>query len=195
MTSRPESFRRRLAHKAALIVALGTAAWAASCASAETINFSNGECVAGGCAQTGGTTSTTSSSTGGPCMVNPACSVSFATDVFAGILDGPAGCTATGLCHGDGKGNILLETGKPHDAWQQLTGYTLLATPGPVKPYIVPCDPAASGFTCNMAIDPSDGGTNPYGTCGSPMPNGKNKLTPEQLNTIVEWIQCGAPDN
>ncbi len=192
MTSRPDLLRRRLARSSAALVALGAAAWAASCASAETINFSNGECVAGGCAQTGGTTTTTTS-TGGPCNVNPACTVSFAKDVFAGILDGPAACTATGLCHGDGKGNLLFETGKPSEAYAQLIGYTLLPTPGPVKKYIVPCDPAASGFTCNMALDP--GVQNPFGACGSPMPNGKTRLTQEQLNTIVEWIQGGAPDN
>jgi len=49
--------------------------------------------------------------------------------VFA-ILDGPAGCTATGLCHGSSKGGITLETGKAHDAYLALKAYTLSANPG-----------------------------------------------------------------
>jgi hypothetical protein len=181
---------------AAAIVVAGAASWAAACSTVESMNFSNGDCVAGGCASTGAgqtTTSTTTQTT--MCTVDPGCKVSWGTDIFTNIIDGPPGCTATGLCHGDGKGGITLESGKGHDAYLALKGYTLAANPGPVKPYIVPCDPQASGFTCNMSVDDSEGGTNTFGTCGSTMPLGKVKITPQDLQTIADWITCGAPEN
>jgi len=46
-----------------------------------------------------------------------------------------------------------------------------------VKPYIVPCDPQGSGFTCNMSVDSDGGGTNTFGSCGSLMPLGKTKIS------------------
>ena len=42
------------------------------------------------------------------------------------------------------------------------------------------------------------GGTNPYGTCGAPMPlvlEGETPLTMAQVTTIADWITCGAPEN
>ncbi|APR76469.1 Hypothetical protein A7982_01816 [Minicystis rosea] len=119
--------------------------------------------------------------------------MSWEADIFTGIIAAQAsGCTTTGLCHGDGKGGITLEAGKPHDAYEAIKAYTLLATPGPVKPLIVPCDKGASGMLCNLQVDT---GTNPYGECGSLMPLVGTNLTMDQLNQIADWIECGAPEN
>lgn len=186
------------AHRGAYVAAaLALSVIAGACASAETIAFSDGECVAGGCQQgstTSSTSSTTSSSTGGVCTVNMDCAVKWGTDVFAGILDTPAaGCTKTSGCHGSGQGGVTIEAGKPHEAYLALAAYTLLAQPGPAQPYIVPCDAAGSGMLCNMKQD--SGTTNPYGACGSLMPLLGTNLTMDQLNTIADWIACGAPEN
>ncbi len=159
--------------------------------------FSDGACVAGGCAQstTAASSSTAASSAGGTCAVDAGCAVSWSTDIFTAILDGPAGCTSM-LCHGSGKGGITMPSGMPQSAYTALTGYTLLATPGPAKAYIVPCNPDESGFPCNVEVDP-EAGANPFGTCGAGMPFGGvgTLLTVDQVNQIGAWIQCGAPDN
>jgi hypothetical protein len=165
-----------------------------ACSTAETPLFSDGACVAGGCASTSAASSTSSS--GVACTVDTTCAVSWATDIFTPILDGPAGCTAM-TCHGGGAGGITLTTGEPTGAYMVLTGYTLLPAPGPAKPYIVPCSPSASGFPCNMLLG-AGGGTNSYGTCGTNMPlvlGGEMALTEAQVSTIADWITCGAPDN
>ncbi|MFT3773212.1 MAG: hypothetical protein QM820_48150 [Minicystis sp.] len=182
-------------------LALGVSAWAAACSTIETVAFSDGDCVAGGCEQgtpTSSSSTAASSSTGGMCTVNQNCSVKWATEIFAGMLDTPsAACTQTGVCHGSGKGGITLEAAKPHDAYLALTGYTLLDQPGPAKKYIVPCDQAGSGMLCNMKVDDADGGaaTNPFGACGSTMPLLGTNLTMDQLTKIADWIACGAPEN
>jgi hypothetical protein len=172
---------------------VGLVIGAAACATAESPAFSNGECVAGGCQSSGAATS--SSSTSGACMVNAACAVSWGTDIFSGIIDGPPGCTSA-ACHGSGKGGITLTPGQPSAAYTALTGYTLVATPGPAKKYIVPCDPGGSGFPCNLSLG-ADGGANPAGTCGFLMPFGAGVTPPtmDQLQKISDWITCGAPDN
>lgn len=170
----------------------------AACSTVNPVAFSDGACVAGGCATL--SSSSSSSSTGTPCTVSTSCTVSWATDIFTPILDGTAGCTSS-ECHGGGKGGITLTSGDPTGAYAALVAYSLLPTPGPVKPYIVPCDPAASGFPCNMALAVGGGGTggaNPYGTCGAGMPlvlDGETPLTDAQITTIADWITCGAPDN
>jgi hypothetical protein len=127
-------------------------------------------------------------------MCTPQCNVSWATDIFAGMLDTTtAACTATGLCHGSGKGNLQLTAGSPHAAYMTLTAFTLAASPGPAKKLIVPCDKDNSGLLCNMKTDP--GVTNPFGQCGSGMPVVGTNLTVDQINTIADWIACGAPEN
>jgi hypothetical protein len=199
MTSPSETNTRGRAARiiAAAILVAGAGAWAVACSTVESMNFSDGDCVAGGCVSTGaGQTTTSTTSTGTPtmCTVDPGCKVSWGTDIFVKIIDGPAGCTATGLCHGAGKGGITLVSGSSHSAYVALTGYTLLAMPGPAKPYIVPCDPMASGFTCNMKVDTSEGGTNTFGSCGSVMPL-VGGISAADLQTIADWITCGAPEN
>jgi hypothetical protein len=157
--------------------------------------FSDGECVAGGCVQ--GTTSSSgasSSSSGAPCVPDAGCAVSWATDIFTGIMDTPSGCTSAGTCHGamPNTTGLTLAPGDHHGAYVALTTYTLASTPGPALPYIVPCDPMASGFPCNMAV--ATGSTNTFGTCGTPMPLG-GTLTTAQVTQIADWITCGAPEN
>lgn len=195
---------------AAILVA-GASGWVASCSTVETVHYGDGDCVGAACQQagasssSGGTASTgsggggaggssSSSSSGGPCVVDDQCAVKWGADIFAGIIDtAAAGCTQASLCHGSGKGGITLEAGKPHDAYLAMTAYTLLDQPGPAKKYIVPCDKAASGILCNAK--PETGTTNPYGACGSLMPLVGTNLTMAELNTIADWIACGAPEN
>lgn len=128
------------------------------------------------------------------CTVDMSCAAKW-SDIFANIIDNTnTGCTSTsGLCHGTGKGGITLTPGMAHDAYVAMTGYTTLDTPGPVKKYIVPCDTNASAMLCNMK--PESGMTNPYGNCGSTMPLVGTSLTMAQLQTIADWIACGAPEN
>lgn len=172
-----------------VLLLLGTATWAASCATTEPPMFSDGDCVAGGCVQSGGSSSGTTTVA---CTVDTSCAVHWATDIFAGILDGPAGCTGTGLCHGVGGGGLTLVSGQPDAAYTALLDYTI--TSGPK--YIVPCSPQTSGFTCNMAV--ASGVTDPYTpACGIAMPFGTTgmPLTQAQLTSIANWITCGAPNN
>lgn len=177
----------------ALVLALG--AWAAACASLETIAFSDGDCVAGGCGAASGTSSSSSSSSSsGVCVVDDTCAVKWGTDIFAGMIDVQAtGCTLTGLCHGSGKGGITIEPGKPHEAYLAFMAYSLVDMPGPVKKYVVACDPGGSGILCNSKTD--TGVTNPFGTCGSLMPKLGQNLTTDQIDKIADWIACGAPEN
>jgi hypothetical protein len=174
-----------------VLLLVGVGAWVASCATTEPPAFSDGDCVAGGCAQTSGSSSGTTTSVA--CTVNTACAVSWQTDIFTAILDGPAGCTGTGLCHGVGGGGITLVSGQAGPAYTALIDYTIANGPK----YIIPCDPQHSGFTCNMALAAGQG-TDPYlPACGIAMPFGTTgmDLTLAQLTTIADWIQCGAPNN
>jgi hypothetical protein len=173
-------------------LALGAAAvWAVACATQEPPAFSDGTCVAGGCVQSG--TSAGASSSSGTCAVETGCAVTWGADIFAGIIDGTAGCTATGLCHGSAMGGLSLTSGDAHDAYVALTGYALS---NPAQKYIIPCDPQGSGFTCNMALA-ADAGANPYGSCSIAMPFGTTAepLSAAELTSIANWIQCGAPEN
>lgn len=121
---------------------------------------------------------------GGPC---PAWA-----DVWAIFAAPAAGCTATGLCHGDGKGNLTLTSGDPAGGRAALMAWTIVKAPQVGKPYVVPGDPAGSGMLCNLKLDDGDGGTvNPWGECGEPMP-ALGALSPGQLQAIADWIACGA---
>ena len=152
-----------------------------------------------GAASSSGSTSSSGASSSGMCMPDAGCAVSFAMDVFP-ILEDKAKCSAA-TCHGVGAGQAPVMTAGDAKATVQV----LLAhmfNEGP-DPYIVPCNPAASKMICNMKLD-SGNDSNPYGPdCLPRMP--KVKLSDDgvadaplslmELNTIAEWITCGAPDN
>lgn len=173
----------RLVGAAALV---GAALTISSCASEESILF--GVTDAGG-----GDLGTTS---GGACTVDPLCKVKFESMIYKPIIDGSAGCTGATLCHGGEtpQGNMILKPGEAHNAYNEFVNYQLKKTPGPGGVYIVPCDKKSSRLLCNTALSDGD---NPYGTCGTAMPFGSQatKLTKAQLETIAEWIECGAPEN
>ncbi|MEO5731145.1 MAG: hypothetical protein ABI134_21740, partial [Byssovorax sp.] len=86
-----------------------------------------------------------------------------------------------------------LKPGDSHGAFSEFTNYQLKKSPGPAGPYVAPCDKTGSRLLCNTATQ-SD---NPYGHCGTAMPFGSaaTKLTTQQLDTLAEWIACGAPEN
>jgi hypothetical protein len=169
---------------------------AASCSTEESIRF--GSPNGGGSATSGPTTgSSATTGSGAPCTVNPMCKVSFKTDVFAGILDGPAGCTGTASCHGSdaAPGNMILKPGDAEAAYLELTNFQLKPKPGPAGAYVAPCDKMGSRLLCNMTLATGD---NSFGACGTAMPLALGtamKLTQMQLDTLAEWIACGAPDN
>lgn len=164
---------------------------ALGCATQEDENFGDPAKVAGGL--TGDTATSTTSSTGGACETDPSCSVSFATDIFAGIIE-TSSCTTTGLCHGapTAAGGLLLDSGKPSDGYDAIKSFTMKEGGS----YVVACDPAASKILCNTLLDEA-AGENPYGPlCGTGMPSAPiAPLGKDQLDNLVKWIECGAPDN
>jgi hypothetical protein len=111
------------------------------------------------------------------------------------ILD-KAKC-ADGACHAVGSGQPPeLMAGNASAMRQALLDHQLLG-----KPYIVPCDPMASRMPCNMKLG-SMTGLNTYGDCSPRMPKvsatdavADDYLIQTDVNTIAEWITCGAPDN
>lgn len=173
----------RAAGAAALVVA---ATAVSSCASEESVRFGEPD---GGSGYPGATT-------GGVCNVDPMCKVSFANDIFKPIIAGSAGCTGAALCHGGDtpQGDMILKPDSAHDAYLEIVNYQLKKSPGPAGSYVVPCDKKNSRLLCNTSIDSGD---NPYGHCGTVMPfgSGATKLTSKQLETLAEWIVCGAPEN
>lgn len=196
---RAEGARGRLAPLStgafASIAVAAALAVAAGCATEESITFTDKDCAGYGCISGAGSSS--SSSSGIACTPDDMCAVSWATDIYAKIIDGPPGCTNGKSCHGGGNapGSLTLETGKPHAAYTALTGYQLDDVPGPAGPYIVPCDKDASKLLCNVVIE---GATNSFGKCGTLMPqtfDGQLKLTQAEVDQIAEWIECGAPEN
>jgi hypothetical protein len=138
------------------------------------------------------------SSSSGMCMPDPMCMVSFATDVFP-ILEMKAKCSDAD-CHAPAAARAPVMT--PGDA--KATHAVLIKHPfneDDKMPYIVPCNPMASKMMCNMKLG-SGTGLNTYGDCAPRMPKvsamdtvADDYLTQTELNTIAEWITCGAPDN
>ena len=179
----------RAAATAALLGLVALIVSVASCASEESIKFGLPDA---GTNPAGGAMATS----GGACVVDPMCKVSFKTDIFAAIIDGPAGCTGAKLCHGGDtpQGDMVLKPGDSHATYVEFINYTLKSKPGPGGAYIAPCDKVGSHILCNTAISDAD---NPYGVCGTVMPFGgaATKLTKKQLDTLAEWIVCGAPEN
>lgn len=166
-------------------------AW--SCASEEIPRFGEPGRVAGGVGAAGGTGGAGGSggTTTKACTVDPACAVSFKKDIFP-VLDTKSACASSPLCHGDGKGNMTLIAGDSANYYTTLTTFVVNHEPDS-GPYIVPCDPAASKFPCNLQL--SDG-MNPHAACASLMPKVASKgPTLADLKKIEDWITCGAPDN
>lgn len=179
----------------ALFCALG-------CATEEEIEFGDPARV------TGGFGNRPSASAGGTCIANPACGVSWQRDVFGAIFNAPVGgsqptgsCGTAG-CHLDGSGGLFFPPDDSDAAYAQLIGYQLAGG----RPYLVGCEPGLSHMLCNLKLAP--GVDNAFvgedksftGGCGSPMPKSTEQqplepLNQQQLDTIVEWIACGAPLN
>lgn len=199
--ARAKRSRSRWYAAAAAAFAGGTLLFAFSCATQESHDFSNGVCVAGGCEELAAGVSGSASSSSGICVVDAGCPVSFATDIYAGLLDTSLAKCTNASCHGNdagGMGGVTLLPGDPLDAYNALTAATLRAG---TDQYVVPCDPMGSGMLCSMAVS---SGNNPFGSCGNTMPTTlglpadagtPTDLTPSDLQTIATWIQCGAPNN
>lgn len=175
-------------------VALGLA-----CATEEDVNFGDPARVATGASAASSTSSSSTSGgggAGGNCEPDPACAVSFATDVYADLLVGVGGCT-TGGCHlpPAASGSLSFPADDASAAYDVLVAYTLTdeTTPANSGPYIVKCNPETSRLLCNLRA--ADGpGANPHGECGALMPLAGGYTT-EQLDKVAQWIECGAPNN
>lgn len=119
-------------------------------------------------------------------------------DVFP-ILETKAKCSDAD-CHAPAAGRPPTMT--PGDAAATLASLkSYFLGEDPLSPYIVPCDTAGSKMLCNMKMG-SGTGLNAYGDCGLRMPKvsaqdmvADEYISQTDLNTIAEWIKCGAPDN
>lgn len=188
-----------------LVTSAVSAALFGGCATEEIPQYGDPARVIGGVGATGSgsgssSSGSSSSSSSGSCMPDAGCTVSFTNDVFP-ILENKAMCSAS-TCHAPGAAQPPAMT--PGDAKATLA--VLLAHPfqeDPGAPYIVPCNPAASKMICNMRLDTGNN-TNPFGPdCLPRMPKvlmaddgvADAPLSVTELNTIAEWISCGAPDN
>ena len=184
-----ERFKKRLWHGLKVGVVLALYVLASSCATEEETQFGDPARVSGGFG---------SSSSGAPtCTVDPDCEVSFRDTVFAQILVPAGGCGATG-CHEASIGGFQFDEFDAQAAYNSLREFQHPIFGG----YVVPCSPETSGLLCNLAIEPGATTPHPAGNCGSKMPKYKDPDSPvdsplnqQQLNTIAEWISCGAPFN
>jgi hypothetical protein len=176
-------------------------AYALGCSTEDEILFGGPEaCIAGRC--TGNSTTSTASG-GSDCMggdPDAGCAVSFKTDIYDALLSeaGKARC-ADAQCHGDAAdpgGDFYFP---PKDAAAARTALLSYQLDNPAGPYVTCAAPAMSKLLCNMFL--GVGNTNPYGKCGSTMPQllnpdvGQAVLTQADLELIEDWITCGAPNN
>ncbi len=95
----------------------------------------------------------------------------------------------------------IMEANGPSTEW--VANLLKYKTEETMEQYLVPGDPGASLFLCNMQLS---SGTNPWGECGRIMPETSHKDPPEALNyawettpeaveVIAKWIACGALNN
>jgi hypothetical protein len=177
--------------KVHLLVAL--AVLVGGCATQESVPFADVEKVAcGEHCDSGGTTTTTTA-----CVPNPNCQYSWVTDVYEGILVAPIGePTPTGACgepgcHKVAVAGLLFPADDAATAYRNLIEFKL-----GLDPYVVGCDASHSTLLCNLALEPDVINPTAFEPCGWPMPKPPYApLTQDQLNTIVGWIECGAPEN
>jgi hypothetical protein len=114
-----------------------------------------------------------------------ACTVHWSTDIFPNMMStGPWQCAAGSPCHGGSQAPLMTDS-DPTATYNALVAYSSKSLP---HRYVQPCaDPSESGILCNLST-PS--------TCGSPMPiNGAMTLSAPQIQTITDWLKCGAPNN
>jgi hypothetical protein len=118
---------------------------------------------------------------GGPQPSN--CSVKWSTQVFPLFKAAGAGQCASGACHGGSATPTILD-GDSAATYATLTGYTING-----KPYIATTGaPADSTIECNLGIAGA--------TCGiAKMPASPGILGSTELQTINNWLKCGAPQN
>jgi hypothetical protein len=114
-----------------------------------------------------------------------ACTVHWSTDIFPYMKStGPGQCAGQAPCHGAGQKPIMTDDDSTA-TYNSLVGY---AFKSPAQRYVQPCaDPSESGILCNLATP---------GSCGSPMPiNGAASPSMDQMQKIMDWVKCGAPNN
>lgn len=171
----------------------GSSALGLSCATEEEVLYGDPARVVGG----GGPGPTTNTgATGGACEPDPSCTVSFEADVFP-IFAGPSAC-GEGPCHEAATSDFQFDKTDPAQAYEALLAYQLddEAAGGP---YVVGCQPEASRLLCNLEYAP--GVASPFGECGVLMPQliedavNDAPIDADQQAIILEWIECGAPDN
>ena len=157
-----------------------------ACATAEEIEFGEPDRAVGGTSGGGVIAG------GEECIVDEACAVSWATDVYP-VLATKAKCGSSG-CHAVSTAGFEFPNA-PVDAYSAVVFEVYQGS----LPYVAPCFPEASKLLCNLRLEGGELGA--YGTCGSPMPKAIDDsvddapLTLAELQTIEAWIVCGAPEN
>jgi hypothetical protein len=99
-------------------------------------------------------------SSGGSCTPDLSCSVSFRDDIFPVLVEtarcSSAGCHATAIAQFEFPENA-------GDAREALLAYVFQGS----EAYVLPCQPEASKFLCNLNLGEA---AQPGSSCGSPMP-------------------------
>ncbi|MFO0664375.1 MAG: hypothetical protein U0174_10515 [Polyangiaceae bacterium] len=108
-----------------------------------------------------------------------ACGVSFATNIV------PILSTNCSGCHSGGQNTqIVFPTTAGPAYYESLTKATIAAQAGV---YLNACDPAKSGFPCNVGA----ASCSPAGVAMPP----NTPLSEADKAAINAWIKCGAPNN
>lgn len=165
----------------------------AACATEEEVLFGDPSKVVG---SGGGGPTTVTGGTGTGCDPDPECGVSFQNDVFPIFADS-GGC-GEAPCHEVATSDFQFDKTDPAAAHAALVGYQLAGEDN-AGPYIVGCAPESSRILCNLEYE--SGVASPFGECGVLMPQlleddvDDLPITGAQQEAILEWIECGAPDN
>jgi hypothetical protein len=166
-----------------LALVLGSSLGAPGCATETEVLFGEPDEILGADAAT--------ISSGGSCTPDLSCSVSFRDDIFPVLVEtarcSSAGCHATAIAQFEFPENA-------GDAREALLAYVFQGS----EAYVLPCQPEASKFLCNLNLGEA---AQPGSSCGSPMPKliddavSDTALSQADYDAIEQWITCGAPDN
>jgi hypothetical protein len=182
----------------------------AGCATEEELIFGDPARVAGGSTTTAGPGPGPTTTTSGGCMPT---APTWTEEIYGAIFEPESvgACTLATGCHGTpelgGKNRIYLPPNNPSTTFGNLLAYVMQTSDG-LRPYVVPGQPEASVFMCNVRVEKGQEAAHPFvgpgkpfaipcGTSSMPKTNlpddpVEDGLSVEQINQIAEWIRCGA---
>jgi hypothetical protein len=131
----------------------------------------------------GGAGSSSGGSSGSSSGATPACTVSWANQVYPALQNDGA-CGSSTACHASG-GQLPAFLATATGTYNSFSQYTLLEN----KPYIKPGDTNPADSTIDCSLDTQ--------TCYTtlPMPEAPGALTAADKTLIDTWVKCGAPNN